>query len=787
MFHPPFSTYMERSETLTHLRMDQPIKDQEAGGKLRFPALFATSVPQKAQDLILWCIERDPSKRPSAEELLKSELLPRKIEVEQHYLEEALELLSNPQTEGGMNQIVDALFNRPTPDLVELTFDTDTAVRANNIGSDSRTTSPSDSLIRAIKGIRSNSISSNSIMSMSNLPLVAATASLHRARNDTNVGKGMMKRARMRAAGVLAMTSASSAAVQGNLDGVLGSDPRIVSFVCSRLESIFKSHSAVHLKAPLLRPRHTSSDAGLLGGPAEVLNRRGVPLHLSEDLTASFARAVGRSGSAASNLKRYDIDRVYHKAVAGGHPRETLEATFDIIQDDTSIKVHHFEAEALLSVAQAMVFPENAGRSLPFDAKPPMWYLRLSHTRLADAILEICEIRSDALKKHVLSLFTQLSAPSPASLYGFLNPPRRKRSSSRGSEDMRPSLLRSFIADACENHNLSKTSSERLQLFLKESMPFPPNVDDAISKLKDVLAKLSRQGDSKELLDVDRWYKRFEDAGRIIKHLEALLLTLRTAGMAPLLDSKSSSKDRDVRLGQPLFISLDLGLRQRRRHYHGHLFFQCIAIPSNYYDLAPSDKPETNDTLLSNTGLAIKIAEGGRYDDLVRKARPPGMGLTAFNNYRAAPIPKCVGVRFAVGRLVELMYLESNLAGSSILEVQESGSLEGMEAIRASLGHPLAFMPQPTQCIVTSVHGLNAATVAERFLVASKLWVAGLSAEYLAQSGVLASLLKQQREEAQGPGTSDWNLDELCGVCAIMKVREAIGYAFGPCSRIKTC
>lgn len=64
------------------------------------------------------------------------------------------------------------------------------------------------------------------------------------------------------------------------------------------------------------------------------------------------------------------------------------------------------------------------------------------------------------------------------------------------------------------------------------------------------------------------------------------------------------------------------------------------------------------------------------------------------------------------------------------------------------------------------------------------------SAEYLAQSGVMASLLKQQREETQGTGTSvskasesrscsssthsslqDWSLDELCGVCAILKVR----------------
>lgn len=105
-----------------------------------------------------------------------------------------------------------------------------------------------------------------------------------------------------------------------------------------------------------------------------------------------------------------------------------------------------------------------------------------------------------------------------------------------------------------------------------------------------------------------------------------------------------------------------------------------------------------------------------------------------------------------------------------MLESLDSGSSESIEAIRASLGHPLSFMPQPTQCIVTSAHGLCAGSIPERFSVASKLWAAGISAEYLAQSGVLASLLKQQREEAQGLGTSDWTLDELCAVCAIMKI-----------------
>ncbi len=63
MYHPKFSTYMERSETLNKLISGKPEE--------RFPAPFKEFAPKNAEDLIVWCLERDPAKRPSAEELLK--------------------------------------------------------------------------------------------------------------------------------------------------------------------------------------------------------------------------------------------------------------------------------------------------------------------------------------------------------------------------------------------------------------------------------------------------------------------------------------------------------------------------------------------------------------------------------------------------------------------------------------------------------------------------------------------------------------------------------------------
>jgi hypothetical protein len=93
---------------------------------------------------------------------------------------------------------------------------------------------------------------------------------------------------------------------------------------------------------------------------------------------------------------------------------------------------------------------------------------------------------------------------------------------------------------------------------------------------------------------------------------------------------------------------------------------------------------------------------------------------------------------------------------------------QGLEILRQSLGHPLQYA-EPIQCIVSSVHGMDTASTKERFLVASRLWQAGISAEYLPQSGVMLSLLKRLRDDST-EGSSDWSLTELVGVCALLNI-----------------
>lgn len=116
---------------------------------------------------------------------------------------------------------------------------------------------------------------------------------------------------------------------------------------------------------------------------------------------------------------------------------------------------------------------------------------------------------------------------------------------------------------------------------------------------------------------------------------------------------------------------------------------------------------------------------------------------------------KCVGVRFFIGKFVELAYVDAALAkvgsGASDQWNTSESDAQAMDILRKSLGHPLS-LAKTVRCIVTGVHGMDAACAPDRLLVASRLWAAGISAEYIAQSGVMISLLKRYRESSEAIG-----------------------------------
>ena len=182
---------MERAENLTRVRGDHAPnakRNFEDDAQTRFSDDFREKASDTAQRVILWCLTRDPQQRPSAEELLKSDLLPRKIALEQHYLTEALELLTNPQSESYI-QLLNAIFKKQVSEIASLTYDTDIAINASRQGRYGKhSISPSDMLMRAISEVRSG-VAPTSVLAMSDSSLIAATAALKSSTERTKSRK----------------------------------------------------------------------------------------------------------------------------------------------------------------------------------------------------------------------------------------------------------------------------------------------------------------------------------------------------------------------------------------------------------------------------------------------------------------------------------------------------------------------------------------------------------------------------------------------------------------------
>ena len=260
MFHHPFKTQSERIHVLARLRqdevpgsknirhkdLDQPEKADSwrEDAKERFPEDFMSSVPENAQRLILSCLEKNPTKRPSAAELIKSDLIPRKIELENTYLQEALQIISNPQSES-YGKILSSLFSQATPQHVELMFDTDACTRADiamKSYQKEKSKKLDNNLISALDSLgsaRANTELAKSL-TMSSIAIHAVTSSLHRSQG---IGKAVragkegefLRGVPQCAAIAVAMTAATTASVTGGYGGY-NSDPRVVQFVCDNLQ-----------------------------------------------------------------------------------------------------------------------------------------------------------------------------------------------------------------------------------------------------------------------------------------------------------------------------------------------------------------------------------------------------------------------------------------------------------------------------------------------------------------------------------------------------------------------
>lgn len=767
MLKPVGSTLMERAEVLTTLQGETQstgvglestsvfneegvvIGDWNHLAGQRFPEHFRSSVPENAQKIILWCLERSPERRPSAKQLLSCNLLPRKVELEEKYLNEVLQTLSNPQSEQSYAAILSKLFDRPTPAAVLTTFDNEVSIRANRIDGRRLLTNSLD----AVKGSswRTQGMSSNNMMS--EVAIAAAITALGRAYQVGSVSGGgkegeSYRGASQQAVTILAMTAASSAALEGNSNGILGANPRVVEGLCQKLGDIFQSHGAVRIQGPLVRPRDLNNSVLLHNRPVELLARRGSVLHLREDLMVNFARAVSRGGSSTNNLKRYDINKVFTESDAGLHPKEMLEASFDIIQDESVAISEFLEAETLLVLCRVMSLLTPVEEELTYEIAPtamrsPVWMLRLTHTRLSDAIMDLMFLPTfKVTRQSCQHLFSALAICLPTELWRGQS---KQKLRNRENKQQMTSFIDKALESAVEHNNLPRRCVKRLRVFLSHLLlpQLDPNraLDDIVTAVRKIHNADMNSNHNEEMKRLSS--NCFREAMRCMNQLRRLLTAMEALGVT--IASKQNGNDLHIgsqtNLSHPAYIAIDLGLRQKKKHYSGRLYFQVILLQSDFFQ---NDDKSTSNPILTERG--IRIAEGGRYDDLVRYFRPPGNFGT---------LPFCAGLTIFVGKMIERIYNNAS-------EDKQRNSQSFVENLRRSIGHPLT--PHPVQCIVSSENGLDLNTCEERGKIASMLWRSGISCEYLAQSSVMQSLLRLY--------SSDWNPSghNFDGTCAILNI-----------------
>lgn len=255
--------------------------------------------------------------------------------------------------------------------------------------------------------------------------------------------------------------------------------------------------------------------------------------------------------------------------------------------------------------------------ALPEPVAAPLWFIRLTHTRLVDSIMDVCSVpQKESSRKASLSIFARFTAPAPGTLFQSIRQPQRKRSSSvsqkGSSHGMETPDLLAQIEATVKSKALPKYAAKRLEVFLTSGCsPLPANIDEALDTILVATGKLRLLDDKDQRTDPRR-LKRYEDIGKAIRSLKQLVLLMSTMGIGPILGTKKAAINSLA--SRPIYLALDLGLRQKRKHFNGHIFFQAIVLPDTFFEMNVSEQNSNRKSIL---GLGTKVAEGGRYDDLV--------------------------------------------------------------------------------------------------------------------------------------------------------------------------
>lgn len=135
-------------------------------------------------------------------------------------------------------------------------------------------------------------------------------------------------------------------------------------------------------------------------------------------------------------------------------------------------------------------------------------------------------------------------------------------------------------------------------------------ISESIKKMHN--ADMNSSSHSAEVKNLSR--NCFGEAMRCINQLRQLLRAMDALGIVAALRLESPQDGLKKKVSYPAYIAIDLGLRQKRKHFSGRLYFQAVLLHDDFF--CGNGESSLN---LTFDGKGTRIAEGGRYDDLVRQ------------------------------------------------------------------------------------------------------------------------------------------------------------------------
>ncbi|KAJ2998667.1 hypothetical protein HDV02_004198 [Globomyces sp. JEL0801] len=181
----------------------------------------------------------------------------------------------------------------------------------------------------------------------------------------------------------------------------------VKSLLHQHVLKVFIRHAAVQISPPLILPKTPFiNDLYSTKRTSEFLDQNGDVVQLYHDLTVPFARFLAQSVDEQISypLKRFSIDRVFRKNIAGGQPRAVEECDFDIIYDvyDDSMVA---EAEVIKVVYEMLEF----GYEHKF-INPTDFFIRVNHTQPLMDLISSYGV-SSTTRSAVLEILSQLHKP----------------------------------------------------------------------------------------------------------------------------------------------------------------------------------------------------------------------------------------------------------------------------------------------------------------------------------------------------------------------------------------